>query len=1838
MKKALCLAPLLGLVSTFAHAQLPPPPSSDVTQSVSILQRHPHDRVWQAIKSGTDAEGNPMVWTNMFTELCTGVCRFESNRWVDASEQIETFPEAFVARQGQHQAVFSTNLNIVGAIDLLAPDGQRLRSTPVALRYFDRASGKSVLIATLKDSQGELADVNRVLYPDAFEGVRAGVRMTYTLAGLEQDILLEQSPPNPEKLGLSSDSTMLQVMTEFYSPPTPEKTERTIRRIGEWPLVDQTLRFGAMRTGPSRAFVLSKGGEQDDDLIEAVHWEEDSGRFFLVESIEFPLIKSWLDALPPSASLPAPQRADAGDKKSEAHSTASLVSGQRSSAAIPIPVGTHALPNLVSTLSAPPLVFPSRPPSGEPIADVLFAEATPGSGQVKMALSKSTSLPQQPSQKTAYHPAVVLDFTELLTDTNRTLLSDTTYCVSRAVNLSGTTTIEGGTVVKYANTNSPRIYVFGPVNCKTSAYRPAVFTAKDDDTVGEPMGSGSSPSGYYADTALYFESDNDLKYLRVSHAQKGIYCANGSGTNTLTHAQFANCDKAFYFGGSTYNLRNILLYRNNYGFYGSYFSGHCENLTFDQCGYLGYETVLTSDFLWLTNSLLVQITNGCNFSYSSSYCGSNSSSAAAFQTVAGVGHYPAIADWRNAGTTSINAGLLADLRKKTTYPPIVWSGDISSDTILAPQALRDDDPPDLGYHYDPLDWVFHDISLSSAQLILTNGVAIGVYGTPGINLLSGAKLYSEGSPTNLNRIVRYQTVLEQQPTGWTNSSPPMGLLTVNADYATLPEARFRFTDFSQMTDTATRLYILYNSWVYPMSVLSFTDCQLRGGRLYYIPNGSVNDMRGMTLSFTNNLFQRFGLRLAQGYNNDQTGVGLNMRNNLFYRGAALLADYIGTFSWAIYDNQFDSVDMTNSTVLPGTMNYNGFINTPILGGTDGPLLLTNFVYTTGPLGDYYQSSTDMVDEGSRGADDGGLYHYTTRTTQSEETDSQVDIGLHYVALNGQNLPVDTDADGLPDYFENRDGDGNHDATETNPSDTDTDYDGRNDAQEYADGTDPLDAASMESARMAWFRFNTGDWKGEQGESPLQYFNVANVSSFDGNALQVNSASAANLKYRDIEPNGKANINCRQGSVRFLFKPSWSSQTAGGSGPGSTARLVEMGISTTPPTTGWWCLSLSSNGNQIYFSGQTNGASANYLTGTINWTNNFWYEIILTYTSNRSLLYINGPTNPNGQTGLLQTNMGSGVSYWPNAAVRSSYGFSIGSDKDGNQRAQGQFDEFETYNYPIGLDKGNLIPGESKWPSNMVAVFDKAAKFSAVVTNSPPTITLQWRNHPSTPLTLKRRVLGTTNWTTLATDTVAWHYTNTSVSVGTLYEYLLEDRWLIAAINAPPMHDRGRVILLVDQILASQLTTELAQLKEDLVGDGWRVIQHTVPRHDDTDWSANPPNIAEIKATVVNDYNTYSNEVKSLFIIGHVAYPLSGRISPDGHEARVWPTDGYYADIDGNWTDTNSVPDNVPGDGKFDQDAYPSPIELSFGRVDFANMPAFSSASEIDLIKRYLSKNHRYRTGQLAFPARTTVMGCLGGALELVNKNIYINAGRNATALFGEEPSRNLEGNCFKEMKSYLWGFVAGAGEPERQAIDDEGPNRHTTMNLANPTEETPIGFFMPFGSYFGEWPWEDDFLRACIGTLNSGLGSVWGVAERFRFEPLGLGDSIGTCVLRTLNDTEGTVFNTRDICLELMGDPTLRMQLVSPAQSLSATQNGQSVTLSWTPSTNAYAQYYVYRSSNGLDGPFIKLTDNPVCTSAYTDANPPAGAKMYQVRAALLNNTGSGSFTNLSQGVFKAID
>ena len=101
----------------------------------------------------------------------------------------------------------------------------------------------------------------------------------------------------------------------------------------------------------------------------------------------------------------------------------------------------------------------------------------------------------------------------------------------------------------------------------------------------------------------------------------------------------------------------------------------------------------------------------------------------------------------------------------------------------------------------------------------------------------------------------------------------------------------------------------------------------------------------------------------------------------------------------------------------------------------------------------------------------------------------------------------------------------------------------------------------------------------------------------------------------------------------------------------------------------------------------------------------------------------------------------------------------------------------------------------------------------------------------------------------------------------------------------------------------------------------------------------------------------------------------------------------------------------------------------------------------------------------------------------------------------------------------------------------------------------------------------------------------------------------------------------------ILGDPTLRLHRVTPPAAPKASRSGSTVTLEWNPSPEMNCRYFVYRSTNGLDGFGSPLNLAPTPALSFTDTTA-ATNLLYQIRAATLQVTGSGSFTNLSQGIF----
>jgi hypothetical protein len=87
----------------------------------------------------------------------------QTGQWTESQELVEAVPGGAIARHGQIQVIFANNLATAGAIDLQTPDSKRLISHVTGLSYFDASSGTNILIASIKDCQGQILPPNRVI-------------------------------------------------------------------------------------------------------------------------------------------------------------------------------------------------------------------------------------------------------------------------------------------------------------------------------------------------------------------------------------------------------------------------------------------------------------------------------------------------------------------------------------------------------------------------------------------------------------------------------------------------------------------------------------------------------------------------------------------------------------------------------------------------------------------------------------------------------------------------------------------------------------------------------------------------------------------------------------------------------------------------------------------------------------------------------------------------------------------------------------------------------------------------------------------------------------------------------------------------------------------------------------------------------------------------------------------------------------------------------------------------------------------------------------------------------------------------------------------------------------------------------------------------------------------------------------------------------------------------------------------------------------------------------------------------------------------------------------------
>lgn len=714
---------------------------------------------------------------------------------------------------------------------------------------------------------------------------------------------------------------------------------------------------------------------------------------------------------------------------------------------------------------------------------------------------------------------------------------------------------------------------------------------------------------------------------------------------------------------------------------------------------------------------------------------------------------------------------------------------------------------------------------------------------------------------------------------------------------------------------------------------------------------------------------------------------------------------------------------------------------------------------------------------------------------------------------------------------------------------------------------------------------------------------------------------------DLGKSGASTFSPLRGTVRFWFRPDWTS----GEGPGGYGSFFSLGkwMSPSGNMKGYWGLSLDPKGERIQLGAQSTEQGDTFISAPLQFHQRQWYEITISYSEKKSWIYLDGK----------MFGPGKGVSIVPPPEALEETGLAIGNTPWGYQPVKGVIDGFEIFNYPLGDPENDF----------------KYFALSAQVDNDPVRVRLAWAPRGGVRYTVKRREQKQQVWTTVAEQVDEFQYLDTSeaLSTGQLYEYQVHPyrypgttNRVHVAVYAAPKQYRGKVLLLVDDTQYRALKDDVDDFKRNLELDGWSVAVDKAPRHNDRRWKTNIKRIAKVKETIHSHLSAPGDGLKVLLILGHVAVPYSGFKALDGHarpgddHRGAWSCDAYYGDLDGVWRDqhvnhiggSHFSNHNIPGDGKFDEDRLPTQLEVAVGRIDFANLPNISGAIleskprrksqvETELLRQYLRKNLAFRRGELSFDTEATIRSYLP---RNQNMSIHKPAIMNAANWYGHVPGPIRIGDGFTEESRPSWSFMGGYSGSDSFA---SGVRR--TRDFNRPENAPHAAFLMFYSSWHGDWNLPDAFLRACLTTPKAGLASFSMLVGPWHLGDLGRGECLGYGYLQSAN--QQTLPASR--ALAIMGDPTLRIFVTSPVSELAMKKAGDTRKLSWiNPAIPHLEGIYLYHFDNELHRYQLFMRLEPSLEYWNLPDHIPSQTRL-MIRAGQWIHSGSGTFTSLSHGV-----
>ena len=234
--------------------------------------------------------------------------------------------------------------------------------------------------------------------------------------------------------------------------------------------------------------------------------------------------------------------------------------------------------------------------------------------------------------------------------------------------------------------------------------------------------------------------------------------------------------------------------------------------------------------------------------------------------------------------------------------------------------------------------------------------------------------------------------------------------------------------------------------------------------------------------------------------------------------------------------------------------------------------------------------------------------------------------------------------------------------------------------------------------------------------------------------------------------------------------------------------------------------------------------------------------------------------------------------------------------------------------------------------------------------------------------------------------------------------------------------QSRILVIIEDRLASQLDAAIAQYRDDLLAEGY-----TVDVRVDIGRSSSP---LQVRAQLQDTFAAHP-DLQGALLIGNIPALLFNTKKQQGDPYwHDYLSDLYYMDLDGVWEDTD-------GNGVYDAHSGHRAPEIWVSRLRTDTLSAL--AGEVDLLRRYFAKNHAYRTGvEEPPPSRALVVSHMfdvlrshwGARVGLVTPSIIAHQCQNRLATKLQEELHDAQG--------YQWAIISAASGSRIHHFHPEG--------------------------------------------------------------------------------------------------------------------------------------------------------------------------------------------------------